>query len=61
MHMTLNEALVSATLNSAASLKKSETHGSLERGMSWSVDEGVFSCYNKLIVFEQEKLAIWLW
>jgi imidazolonepropionase len=32
MRMTLNEALVAATLNAAASLKRSVTHGSLEVG-----------------------------
>jgi len=32
MHMTLNEALIAATLNSAASLGRSDTHGSIEKG-----------------------------
>eukprot|EP01132_Coremiostelium_polycephalum_P009148 gene9148-11214_t len=32
MKMNMNEALVAATINSAASLKKSSTHGSLEIG-----------------------------
>jgi len=32
MRMTMNEALVAATLNAAASLRRSDTHGSLEIG-----------------------------
>ncbi|CAH1783272.1 unnamed protein product [Owenia fusiformis] len=32
LHMTMNEALVAATLNAAASVGKSSTHGSLEVG-----------------------------
>ena len=34
MRMTMNEVLVAATLNAAASLRRSETHGSLEVGLS---------------------------
>jgi imidazolonepropionase len=32
MGMTMNEALVAATINSAAALNRSATHGSLEKG-----------------------------
>ena len=32
LRMSMNESLVAATINSAASLGRSETHGSLEVG-----------------------------
>ena len=32
LHMTMAEALVAATINAAASLQRSDTHGSLECG-----------------------------
>ena len=32
MRLTMNEALVASTINSAASMNKSDTHGSLEIG-----------------------------
>lgn len=32
LHMTMPEVLVAATLNAAASVGRSATHGSLERG-----------------------------
>ena len=32
LRMTMEESLVAATLNAAASLGRSHTHGSLERG-----------------------------
>jgi imidazolonepropionase len=32
MKMTLKESLVAATINAAASLNKSDTHGSIEKG-----------------------------
>ena len=32
LRMTMEESLVAATLNAAASLDRSHTHGSLERG-----------------------------
>ena len=32
LHMSMNEALVAATINAAASLGRSKTHGSIEVG-----------------------------
>ena len=32
LHLSMEEALVAATINSAASLGKSDTHGSIEVG-----------------------------
>lgn len=47
-HLSMPEALVAATLNAAASLGKSDTHGSLEVGKLADmvvIDAPRYSCY----------------